>query len=1042
MAIPTHEQIVNGMRGTSTAVPPHQEIESGLFSRRNVQAATSAVTDLAGRGARTAGSFLSEQTRNLVDTLRGRLPVRREDIQEGIFDTVEGIAKAGKFVAQETFGGLSRIGKTALRAVGLPEFDSPEVEKKVFGSETQPVQESAKRFGNLLEEYGATPAEKKAGMGLFVVGAIALDLPGGSAGKKPIKGILEELAKATDEAVVRNTIEREFPQLPQELRSSISSRIATEAQTPDQVRRVFAEEADTLAQRVRQSVAEEQALLRGTEPAVVGDGVERGFVTSVRQLNPELAQRVAGQYIPRSTDALARQARQLIEDNVDEAVSVALRGTDDLSVATASELIKLYNEKALAATSKAEANAFFDKAADITNQVAPKLTELGRAVQAASILGRMTPEGVIRTAARVIKNYNDEVDRTAGGILGTRKKLPELSGKKAGEFARRAKRIQEMPDGTEKAMETRKLQDDIAGLVPSPWWKKAVTIWKAGLLTGLRTSGLNTLSNLFHGVSEFAKDVPAVAVDSMASLLTGKRTLALTGRGSVSGIREGVKKGWRYLKTGFDERDVAKKLDLKKVNFGNSPVAKALQTYEEFVFRVIGAQDQPFYYGAKARSLYSQAIAEAKNQKLRGRKFEEFIESAVQNPTDEMLRHAVNDAEIAVFMNRTILSDAAHKIQQIPGGEFVLPFARTPSSVAMQLINYSPVGIVKTIVENIGKGRFNQRAFSQGIGRGITGTAILYIGMKLYEKGMITLERPGTEGERAQQQLEGSRELAVKIGDRWRAVNVLGPVGNVLVVGGILQRGLNETGSLAGALVQAGLGGVKSLTDQTFLRGLDQFIQALMNPEQYAETYAAGLIGSTVPTIVSDVAQATDPLQRRTRPSQDGLTARLQSRVPGLRQELEPQVDVLGRPVERAGNALETLIDPTRPTRIKSTELIEELKRLAEAGYHATPTEFNEKYMGVLTPEEKTVLMERAGEVLEEKLTKLVQVEGYQKLSDEEKQRLIRSFADKARVDARAEVVVQKIQGLQGEARTEQLRQLKESGFMTKEVFNRAARMF
>ena len=45
----------------------------------------------------------------------------------------------------------------------------------------------------------------------------------------------------------------------------------------------------------------------------------------------------------------------------------------------------------------------------------------------------------------------------------------------------------------------------------------------------------------------------------------------------------------------------------------------------------------------------------------------------------------------------------------------------------MQFINYSPVGIVKTIAENIGKGKFDQRMFAQGIGRGITGTGVLYL---------------------------------------------------------------------------------------------------------------------------------------------------------------------------------------------------------------------------------------------------------------------------------------------------------------------------
>src|SRR3990167_2528439 len=113
------------------------------------------------------------------------------------------------------------------------------------------------------------------------------------------------------------------------------------------------------------------------------------------------------------------------------------------------------------------------------------------------------------------------------------------------------KTIETMADGTEKAMRFKSLQDYISDLIPSTLYKKIVTVWKAGLLTGVKTSGLNIFSNLSHGVSEVIKDVPAVGVDKIASLFTGERTIALTGRGTDKGIKEGIEKGWRYFKTGF-----------------------------------------------------------------------------------------------------------------------------------------------------------------------------------------------------------------------------------------------------------------------------------------------------------------------------------------------------------------------------------------------------------------------------------------------------------------------------------------------------------
>jgi hypothetical protein len=765
---------------------------------------------------------------------------------------------------------------------------------------------------------------------------------------------------------------------------------------------------------------------KANTPTKVGTK-ERGFITSVKETFPEL--KVAGRYIPRDTDSLAIKAKNLIKDNIDLAESIALKGTNDKAMATAAELIKHYENLKV-----------YDKAADIANVVAKKLTEQGRYIQAAAILGQQTPEGQLRFAARLIQQYNEEVAKKSG-FLGLRKQIPELTAEQAKVLTTEYKVIQAMPDGVEKAMAFKEYSDKIASLIPSPFYKKVINLWKAGLLTGIKTSGLNTSSNLFHGVSEIVKDIPAAAVDSVASLFTSKRTLALTARGTKSGVKEGLEKGWRYLKTGFDERDVASKLDYRKVNFGNSKVAKALQTYEQTVFKIMGAEDQPFYYGAKSRSLYSQAIAQAK--KLKGRTQKEFIDNFVKNPSDEALKYATNDALTAVFQNRTLLGDIARGIQKIPGGEVLVPFGKTPSAVAMQLANYSPVGIVKTIVQNIGKGKFDQRLFSQGIGRGLTGTAAMFIGLMAYKKDLISLDYPKNQKEQKQWELEGRKENSILIDGKWRGVAVLGPLGFVLLTGGYYQRGMDNSGSHSQALTQATIGGFTSLSEQTFLQGLSQFTDAIKDPENYSSALLSRLLGSGIPTLIADVAKSTDKLERRAG-IKEGFLTPLKSRIPGLRQTLEPKVDVLGNQLELSGNAIETMIDPSRPSRIKSSEVIEELRRLNDAGFISTPTTFaNEKtYRDVLQPSELTSLQERAGFILESKLENLFASKQYQALTDEEKQGIIQNFTSEARIVARAEMIENLLLDLSDKEKVDKIVELKESGFLSKSVFERWVDLF
>lgn len=788
------------------------------------------------------------------------------------------------------------------------------------------------------------------------------------------------------------------------------------------------------------SAAELPASRKPTTGGLSVNEAERGFITSVKDFNPNLEARVAGQYVPRSTDALSQQAANLIKDNIGAAEQLARTGTDEKAVATSAELIKKYTADAAATTDKALQDVLYDKAADIANVISKKLTEQGRAVQAASILSRLTPEGELRFAAKQIQDYNAEIIKGGGGFLGLKKQIPELSGEQAKAILDEAKRIQAMPDGFEKARAYNDLQEQIGRLVPTPWFKKAIAVWKAGLLTGIKTSGLNTLANLSHGVSEIAKDVPAAAVDSIASFLSGKRTLTLTGKGTGSGMVEGLKKGWQYLRTGYDERNITEKFDIiKKVNFGNSKFAKGIQAYEETVFKLMGAEDQPFYYGAKARSIMSQAYAQAKNTGLKGVEAKEFVTNLVQNPTDEMLKYATLDAQTAVFQNNTKLAEvAAAMVRAVPALEIVMPFRRTPAAVAMQVINYSPLGLAKPVARIFGairKGTFDQRLFSQEVGRAAIGTVAVAVGAALYKHGLLSLGKPTGEAEQKQWELEGRTANSIKIGGKWRSSAVLGAVGLTAVAGGYFEKGLQQTGSVMSGLVQAGASMGTTLNEQTFLKGVNSITTTLADPSRSAEALVSSTISSVVPTIVGDFARATDKEERSFSGS---LTGQLQAKIPGAREKLQPQINTFGQPIKTM-SFLEVMADPTRPasTEYANDPVVMELRRLSDAGTPATPTQLgNKKGYSALTPAQNTDLWVRSGTLLKDKLDALIQMPEYQKLSDEQKAKLIQNFTDKAKTVARTEVVLHLTQGLQGDALKNELAKLKQSGLLTRDVFD------
>jgi hypothetical protein len=953
-------------------------------------------------------------------------------------DLSKGIVGFGKDVAQDVARSFLSVGNFVVNFTKTPydaeKYQKPadylaevaqktytpigEAEKKIFGTD-QPV--SLETRGQELLVIGGEDFANKWGKYAIPLGVLmsGLDIVPVGWGKKEVAENAAKIISRTDDVA----------KIVKTLKGVVSGSDESIEFLAKSLAKVSKE--DEVIKIIGQSV-------KGAERATSTATKTRGFIKSVSEVAPDVDLKIGGQYIPRDTDTLAIKAKNLVSDDINTAERLALTETDDKAVAVSSELIKFYNDKAVNVVDQASKLLYYDKAAEIAQATARNLTEQGRAIQAASILGRMTPEGMLRFAAKEINKYNEGIIKANKffGKIHKQKLLPSLSAEQTKEILSEAARIEKMADGVDKAMAFRNLTNKISDLIPSTTLQKAIAVWKAGLLTGIKTSGLNTFSNLFHGVSETIKDIPAVVVDSVASLFTKKRTIGLTGFKIRQGIKEGFEKGWRYLKTGFDERNVGAKLDYHRVNFGNSKLSKAIQRYEETVFRLMGAEDQPFYYGAKARSLQSQAIAQAKNSGLKGDKAKTFIDNLVENPTDEMLKYAAGDAEMSVFQNETTLGNIARGIQRIGGGagELVVPFGRTPAAVANQFINYTPVGIVKAIIQNVGKGRFNQRLFSQAIGRGITGSAVMAIGGALFKNNLINTDYPKTERERELWKAEGRTPNSIKIGDKWRNVNVLGPAGFVLVTGAIYQEALEETGSITQSLSQAMVGGIKSLKEQTFLQGLSQVVDALNDPERFFSGYFAGTVASVIPTIVGDFARAFDSVERKS----IGLLDRFKAKLPGLRQTLEPQVDIIGRERERAGSTIETILDPSRPSEDVSNPVVKELRRLFDAGHKVTPTMLGDKNgYKILSEEGNTALWKRTGEIINSKLVSLFSREDYQNMADDLKAKNIENVVDNAHIVARMQAVIDITAGLSGEELKSKLSELKTDGIMNRDVFDK-----
>lgn len=713
-----------------------------------------------------------------------------------------------------------------------------------------------------------------------------------------------------------------------------------------------------------------------------------GFATSVaksQEVSPELQGKVKAQdvtYTPvtnkdqlAASEALIKKGYKKAATQVNERLDTKLGTVDNQTVSDTIAAIKKLDSKG--------GDANHALATDLTEKLAAHLTKAGQSVQAASLLNNRTPEGLLYGARKVLKKAGVEI-------------TPEMNK----QFKAMTDKISGLK-GEEKDYALAELSQTVAKYIPSSFKDKAVSLWKAGLLTGLKTQTGNALSNVTSIGLKTASNPGAAAIDKLISLATGERTKTFTLRGDLSGAKEGIGKGIKSLRTGIDERDISRlKFDTKQVNFGKSPAGRAAQVYVDKVFGLMSAADKPYYYSQLRNNLQDMAGAAAKNAKVSGAAKTAFIADFLKNPPQKAFETATKAAEKSVFANDTLLSKSAagvrnslkdHKIASAVA-DVIMPFTKVPSAVITRLFDYTPVGAVKTVVQQAGKGKFDQRALAEGLAEAGTGTGVIAIGYALAHGGLMTGSYPTDKKEQELWKLEGKQANSIKIGGKWQSVNYTSPAGQVLAIGQQIADAQKQGASALEATGAAGAGAAQAVLGQSFLQGVQGALDAVSDPQRNAARVVRSQAGSVVPTLVGDIAKSLDPLQRQTNSALDAV----RSRIPLVNQTLLPKQDAFGDPLKRASSSINTLVNPFRPSDTKeSTPLTSELRRLQDAGSGVMPDTTDktltfgsgkDKQTIKLTPQDLYDKNSKVGSQVRDIWDKVIKEPGYQNLDDAAKQ--------------------------------------------------------
>lgn len=315
-------------------------------------------------------------------------------------------------------------------------------------------------------------------------------------------------------------------------------------------------------------------------------------VEGAETTNPELKKRLHGEdisYDPITNKETLKFAEQYVKNNYDKAMELV----KDNSKPTAES-----NAIAQVLLRQAQNEGRWNDAIEIIEATARKATTSGQAIQALSMWSKFTPEGMLKYAQKKINEANNELKKKGYKLHKRAELTPELTK----EITDAMKKIEKMPDGKDKIIETAKVVQKIDNALLKSVWRKISTIQTMAQLLNLKTMGRNIIGNLVFGLIENVSNIVGVPFDIAISAITkGPRTTLMPSlKTQAKGLKKGFVDGVKEALAGIDIKNQGNRFEMNKGRTFTKGVMGGLETGLSLGLK---APDSAFYEAAMMETL-------------------------------------------------------------------------------------------------------------------------------------------------------------------------------------------------------------------------------------------------------------------------------------------------------------------------------------------------------------------------------------------------------------------------------------------------------
>lgn len=668
-------------------------------------------------------------------------------------------------------------------------------------------------------------------------------------------------------------------------------------------------------------------------------------------------------------------------------------------------------------------------AMDIASLMVKNSTNTAQSLQAMRILNKLSPECRLYLAAKSIENIEEDLNeryKDNKADIHVDKILYD-------EYAKALRSGDE--DGIKTAWAN--IEQSVAQQINATWYEKLNNFRYLAMLGNPRTHVRNIVGNAFFVPVRAVKNTIAYGLENLAdSKVNGgiERSKSILNRNNANdvalikyamadyeAVQETILSGGKYVDTfqGIDKnRTIYKTKILEAARKGNS--------------NLLDAEDAWFCKPAYANAL-------AKWYKANGISAEQLNTGKV--PEETIIKAqtiAIKEAQKATYRDTNWFSAQVSRLGKVDNKvaavliEGVLPFKKTPANILARAVEYSPVGLIKSLALDTKKVKayvngdiengMSPAEFIDDISAGLTGSALMGLGILLASWGVLSGGDDDDEKQNYFDELSGKQNYALSIGGVSITLDWLAPESMPLFVGVELFNSLSSKNEDKGFL-QNLMSSVMSLSTPMFEMSMLQSVNDLFDNLAYIKqgqgtfkivsSMAANYISQYFPTLFGQTERSFEEAQRETtyidRNSKVGselqyMWGKIANKIPFYDFSQIPYIDAWGR-TEETGNLFERMlnnfVNPAYVKKERPTEIDGELERLYDLGETSvypsrakTNTKINGEY---LTADEYVKYATTKGQTSYELAQGVINSAAYSGAADPEKAYMLKyvySYAD------------------------------------------------